>query len=298
MEAALTELLQLHYFLELAKTEHVTKTAEKLHVSQPSLSITVKKLEEELKTPLFERKGRNIRLSKYGKAFASYVEEALFSIERGKRALADMKKEGENTVRLGVLSPYVWSDLFAAFKEKEPDIMVSRYSMEGGEYVDALLRGEIDAYLGAMNDTRRPRLSYTLLYTDAMVLEVSRDNPLSRRKRVDLRECGEEKFINLARDTDLQRFASSLCFEAGIDPTPVMEVNYTLRDRMVSLGYGVSLTTLTSAKKCEYPNVVYLELSYPKKRRVLGLVKPEGGREKEALGRFEEFAKEYYEKRR
>lgn len=58
------ELLQLRYFCELAKTEHLTKTANKLHISPPSLSVTISRLETELGVALFDRPGKMIRLNK------------------------------------------------------------------------------------------------------------------------------------------------------------------------------------------------------------------------------------------
>ena len=88
------ELLQLQYFLLLANQQHVTRTAELLHISQPALSLTIKKLEAELGVPLFIRRGRNIVLSPYGEAFKQHVEDAFFSLENGKRALARMQKAG------------------------------------------------------------------------------------------------------------------------------------------------------------------------------------------------------------
>ena len=75
------DLLQLRYFLKLAEHQHVTKTANILHISQPALSSTIKKLENELGAPLFERNGRNIVLSAYGEIFRTYVEEVFLSLE-------------------------------------------------------------------------------------------------------------------------------------------------------------------------------------------------------------------------
>ena len=59
-------LSQLHYFQIVAEEEHISRAAEKLHISQPSLSTTIRRLESELDTPLFDRRGRNIYLNKAG----------------------------------------------------------------------------------------------------------------------------------------------------------------------------------------------------------------------------------------
>ncbi len=289
------ELLQLRYFLELAKTEHMTLTAANLHISQPALSSTIKKLEEELGVPLFERKGRNIRLSRYGQAYREYVQEAFFSLETGGKALARMRNATDNTFRLGILSPYVWSDLFEAFHREYPEVIINRYSMEGSEYINALLSGRIDLYIGGINNAYHKKLTYETLYTDAMVLLVSNENPLSRYREVDLRTCENENFLNLDRDTNLQQFISTFYQAAGFTPRVVMEVDYTLRDEMVDHNYGVSITTERSARKTPAENVTYLPITYPPFRRRLGLVWSSAALFTPAMEKFRQFALEYYQ---
>lgn len=63
------ELLQLEYFLTVAKLEHMTKAAQELRIAQPALSKTIARLEQDLGVPLFDRQGRKIRLNPYGQAF-------------------------------------------------------------------------------------------------------------------------------------------------------------------------------------------------------------------------------------
>lgn len=288
------ELLQLRYFLELAKTEHMTLTAANLRISQPALSSTIKKLEQELGVPLFERRGRNIRLSRYGRIYREYVQDVFFNLETGKKAVQRIKNATDNTFRLGVLSPYVWSEFFDAFTKANPQVIINRYSMEGSEYIDALLSGKIDLYIGGINDTHPRKLSYETLYTDAMVLLVNKKNPLSRYREVDLRTCENESFINLGRDTSLQQFISTIYNAAGFNPRVVMEVDYTLRDEMVAQNYGVSITTETSARKSPFDNVSYLSITFPPFRRKLGLVWSKNALFSNSMEIFRRFAVDYY----
>ena len=81
-------LKQLEYFYVLAKMEHCTKAAEKLYITQPSLSHAISELEKELKAPLFEKKGRNIYLNEYGRSFLPHVEKALNELEIGKKNIS------------------------------------------------------------------------------------------------------------------------------------------------------------------------------------------------------------------
>ena len=83
-------LKQLYYFKMLAKTEHMTQAAEQLSITQPSLSHSMTELEKELGTFLFEKNGRNIRLTKYGHFFLSYVERSLNELEHGEKALIEI----------------------------------------------------------------------------------------------------------------------------------------------------------------------------------------------------------------
>ena len=169
--------------------------------------------------------------------------------------------------------------------------------MEGSQYVDALLSAKVDMYLGGINDAPHRKLSYLTLYTDAMVVQVNNKNPLSQFTEIDLRKCENEDFINLDRDTNLQQFISTIYRTAGFTPHVVMEVDYTLRDAMVAQNYGVSITTLTSAKMNTSKDVSYLNITYPPLHRKLGLVWNSNALFSPAMDTFREFALAYYQGR-
>jgi LysR family cyn operon transcriptional activator len=84
------ELRQLRYFVDIAKTEHLTTSARNLYVTQSTLSHGLRQLEEELGMPLFERIGRGLKLSQAGVVFRNYAERALHEVEAGRMALADL----------------------------------------------------------------------------------------------------------------------------------------------------------------------------------------------------------------
>ncbi|MEE0473273.1 MAG: LysR family transcriptional regulator [Holdemanella biformis] len=78
-------LNHLYYFKILAETEHYTQAANMLNITQPSLSHAISQLEDELNCYLFEKQGRNIRLTRYGKIFYEYVKKGLSEIELGQK---------------------------------------------------------------------------------------------------------------------------------------------------------------------------------------------------------------------
>ncbi|MDR4935451.1 LysR family transcriptional regulator [Rossellomorea marisflavi] len=75
---------QINYFRTVATIQHITKAAKELAISQPALSRSIAKLEDELGVPLFDRKGRRIYLNRYGKMFLRRVEESIMQIEKGR----------------------------------------------------------------------------------------------------------------------------------------------------------------------------------------------------------------------
>lgn len=107
------ELNQLHYFVAVAKTENITKAAQELFITQPALSRVILRLETELGSPLFDRKGGRLTLNEHGKIFLSYVKPALDSINEGVHAVIDELGSREITIH-----NYLVTDLFKPIVEK------------------------------------------------------------------------------------------------------------------------------------------------------------------------------------
>lgn len=97
------ELLQLQYFQELARSGHLSKTAEKLHIAQPSLSQTLKRLENELGTQLFDRVGKHIELNSSGRLFLKYVDDVFNALNNATLELDALKSKEYKTVDLHFL---------------------------------------------------------------------------------------------------------------------------------------------------------------------------------------------------
>ncbi|RIN10483.1 LysR family transcriptional regulator, partial [Staphylococcus xylosus] len=88
----------MKYFQNVANTEHLTKSSEKLHVAQPALSKIIKNLEEELGAELFDRIGRNIKLNTYGKIFLKHVDQLFYEIEVGVQKIEDLKEKNRGSI--------------------------------------------------------------------------------------------------------------------------------------------------------------------------------------------------------
>ena len=99
-------LNQLNYFRVLAKTQHYGKASEILHISQPSLSKAISLLEEELHVTLFEKDGRNIKITYAGEIYLEYVKKSLDSITAGNEVLSNFSNH-QKTLSIGVITPFL-----------------------------------------------------------------------------------------------------------------------------------------------------------------------------------------------
>lgn len=91
---------QINYFQTVANVQHITKAAKLLSISQPALSRSIARLEDELGVQLFDRKGRNIYLNRYGKMFLHRVEQSIKQIELGKQEIRDEIHPDNGTISL------------------------------------------------------------------------------------------------------------------------------------------------------------------------------------------------------
>ena len=115
-------LSQLQYFKVLAQEEHYTRAAQMLSITQPSLSHAISQLEQELGTRLFEKKGRNVVLTRYGKMFLPYVEESLKVLNEGVQRIQEVNGSRHGIIHLAYI-----------------------YTM-GSEFAPKLVRKFLDAY--------------------------------------------------------------------------------------------------------------------------------------------------------
>lgn len=286
-------LLQLEYFRALAYEQHVLRTAEKLHISQPALSMTIKKLEASLGVPLFNRIGRSIELNQYGKLYLEYVEQVFTALDNGSLAIQQAAKIESQKLRMGLLNPYMWQDLIDSFSNKHRDISISQISIEVTDVNKYIMQGEVDFYIGAL-DFPHDTISSNILYQDNMILMVNKNHPLADRKHIDLSDARNEKFIMLPSNTSLQRFNNLLCELAGFIPQIALDCDYSLREDMVRHGYGVSLTTKRSSLISHTPDIVSLDIDSPNVKRTIYLVWKKRRIMTAPMKSFYNFAVDYY----
>ncbi|WP_339191572.1 LysR family transcriptional regulator [Paenibacillus sp. FSL R5-0490] len=216
------ELLQLKYFLTVARCEHVTEAAGKLHVTQSSLSKTIQRLEDDLGVPLFDRIGRKLRLNDFGRTFLQRTEKALFELEQGKREIADLSNPDQGTLQLAVTTASTLPGILREFRKNKPDIQF-HVQMVSLENMSRLLhRGEVDFCLSSP-PIEGDDIECQILYDDPIVVAVPMGHRYADRSSIQLTDLKDEWFVGVKQGYGVRDMVDSVCQSAGFLPKYVYE---------------------------------------------------------------------------
>ncbi|WP_160035353.1 LysR family transcriptional regulator [Paenibacillus sp. An7] len=265
------ELLQLRYFQVTAKLEHMTKAAEQLQVSQPALSATIGRLEEDLGMPLFIRKGRNIYLNEFGNAFLKRVNRIFQELEDGEREMKALADLLDQSISVAIALPHILPILIVEFLKEHPNTKISQYVAPFTGKKQQLENGEVDFCI-SMSPIYGENIEWLTLLEEEIYLSVPPNHHLSTRSSIDLREAANESFINRTSGYEFRRLTEQFCREAGFEPyTPIELEEAGVILRLVEMGLGVSFTPQLSLLRQSLPNTVQLPITNPVCKRTIGI---------------------------
>lgn len=235
------DLLQLKYFQAVARLEHMTRAAGKLHIAQPSLSKSIARLEDELGVPLFDRTSRQIKLNPYGKAFLQNVDKIFIQLDDGKRQLQDMKGDYDQTIRLTFNNMYPFASLIREYLDLYPDTKFHQTIGSFRQTRQQLQDGEIDLCITSTPLTGEG-IKCIPLFSEEIFLVVPQGHKFAKRKSISLIEAANEPFISLKEDFGIRDLTEKLCLRAGFIPNIIFESQIAINiPDMVSANLGIAL---------------------------------------------------------
>lgn len=221
------ELRHLRYFLALAGSLNFTRAAERVHVTQSTLSHQIRQLEAEIGQRLFDRSGKRVVLTEAGELFQVYaaralheVDQGLGEIKRGTQALTGRVRIGAtHTFNLGFIPECV-----ARFMAQHPTVGVVVEELPADAIADRLRAGELDFGVAYRPDPRGD-LEFEPLFNEELMLVVGKLHPLATRKRVRLIELHHEMLALLPASFSTRRLLDECFRAAGAEPKVVIEMN-------------------------------------------------------------------------
>jgi len=252
------ELLQLQYFLAVARLEHVTEAARSLHVTQSSLSKTIQRLEESLGVPLFDRIGRKLRLNEFGNRFLRRAERALFELEQGRQELSDLSSPEQGTLELAVTTASTLPNILREFRKKQPHIQFHVQMLTTQEMVTLLQRGEVDFCLSSP-PIEGDDISCQIVYRDPILVAVPRGHRLADRSSITLAELRDEWFVGVKKGYGTRDLVDALCKSVGFIPKYVYEGDEPARlITLVEAEIGIAFIPSTARSSGEH--IKYLQI--------------------------------------
>lgn len=193
-------LQQLEYFKKIAETENFTTAAVAVSVTQPALSKAISKLETELNVPLFERNGRNVKLTTFGKAFLKHANLALMEIEKGIDELQDMLNPNKGIISISstyCIGTYFMPFIISDFLNCCPNTKFQFNHQSTPEILKDLKYGKIDlGFYDNVDDIHKLNEVKSIpVKKEEYVLIVSKNHPLSKETVVSLKDLKDESFI-------------------------------------------------------------------------------------------------------
>jgi LysR family hydrogen peroxide-inducible transcriptional activator len=271
------EMHQLRYVVAVARTGNFSRAAEQCHVSQPSLSQQILKLEDELGERLFDRMKRVAKLTPHGEAFLRRAMQILHEVDAAKREAAEAKDSVRGVLTIGVLptiAPYLLPEIMSRFTEKNPGVEIVVQEDTTARLLKYSLAYEIDLAL-VSQPIKEERLAVRYLFSEELLLALPGRHPLTRRSSINLRDIAGEKLIVMKEGHCLGDQVLDFCERPDWQPQiSFRSAQLETIQALVSAGLGLSLIPAMAARKDSKKLPEYRSFHSPKPQRDIVVVWP------------------------
>ena len=240
------ELRHLEHFVALAEENSFTRAAARLHLVQSALSVSIRNLEKDLGSALFERTTHRVELSQAGEALLPEARRVLRAADAARDVVAAVRGVVRGRLRVGIMQSLALIDaaaLFAAFHRDHPEVTIEpRPSGAGGSLAlaDQVRRGELDLAFAWHPEDSAPGLRVVHLASEPLVLVAAASSELPRRE-LTLRELAGERFVEVPAGWGTRAIPDRAFLAAGIEREIAVEVADTSTClEFVRAGFGVT----------------------------------------------------------
>src|SRR5215813_9196541 len=190
------DLAQLEVFVAVAQEGRFSRAAEKLHRTQSAISQSIRKLEDEIGEPLFDRSSREGLLTDAGQVLKEHAERLLNLREGAQQALLELRElqQGKLAIAANEFTALYLLPVLAQFRRLHPMIKITVQRSLGSHIPDDLLRHTVE--MGVLTyDPQDPRLRSIIVYQDELTFVVPPSHPLASGKQISIRQLGAEVFV-------------------------------------------------------------------------------------------------------
>lgn len=262
------DLREQEYVVALAKHQSITRAAEELYITQPTLSIFLNRLEERMGVPLFDRVGKRLVPTCAGELYVRSAREMLAIQNEFRGELSDMIKGYAGQLRLGLhlrRSRYLLPKVLTEFESSHPQVEVTVTETSSRDMEQQLLDGDLDLIL-TNRFFQRDKLETLPIYNDHLVMALPADHPVCSQSRelsghsypwLDLKLLADERFILQTPEQSVRIFTDAAFSYAGISPRRSFIIeNMETAVQMAAEGYGAAFNYESYVKYFHYEKPV------------------------------------------
>jgi DNA-binding transcriptional LysR family regulator len=278
-------LPQIEAFLEVARRQNLSRAAEALFVSQPTLTARLQNLEAALGEQLFIRTRRGMRLTEAGEAFLPFAEHAVRALADGRERLGELRSGMAGRLVLGApptVTTYALPAPLARFSAAHPSVRLAVKTGTSEEILEMVLHDQVQ--LGIMRAVAHQEIESVPLYTDMLVLIAAPGHRLAGgngRHQARLGDLAGEVLVLFGRSSSHLDFTTAMFRQAGVLLGSVIELdNIEAAKKMVERGLGVSLVpSSTVATELAAGTLTAIELvdASPARREIVAVRRRDAG---------------------
>lgn len=258
------DIRELRYFEQVAKDKSFTRAANNLFLSQPALSRTIQKLEQELGVELLTKCGGTIKLTDCGAALLEHARPVINQFDQLTNLVSDVKNLKSGVVRIGVsaiLGSLYISKIIIDFGLRYPDMELKVYERPTNEVCEKLQRGDVDIGL-CLRSASAEMFQCHELIRDELVVLCHRSNPIAQLERVHFEQLHKEDFNIFHSGAQTNKDIFRRCQEAGFTPRITLSCygsHYSIK--MTNAGKGICILPRPYALQYESPNLAVVPLA-------------------------------------
>lgn len=218
---------QMHYLVALAREKHFGRAAEACHVTQPTLSAGIRKLEQELGVPIVVRGHRFLGFTAEGERVLGWARQIAADYESLRQEKAETGGQITGTLRVGAIPAATAAApaLLAPFRDRHPEVKVQMLTLSSAAIQRGLDEMELDAGITYLENEPLNRVRRVPLYREHYVFITRPDEPLARRRTLRWAEAAAQPLCLLTPDMQNRRIIDHVMAEAGIASQPAIETN-------------------------------------------------------------------------
>ncbi|GAA0398443.1 LysR family transcriptional regulator [Paenibacillus motobuensis] len=262
----------LEYFLAVSEELHFTRAAEKLGISQPTLSHQIRLLEHELGAPLFYRSGKKTILTQAGQILLGHAHRVINEIKLARQEINELSGLQRGKLRIGCSGNHLLTDALVAFHRLYPGIELTVTELATEETRDGLLHNQLDVgvvFLPLFDE----QLAYRPLYDEELVLAISSSHEYATCSNIKIQQLANLPLVLFPQKFLVRQMIDSACAELEIQLNPVMELS-TLESQlhMAEQNVGGTILPKSYGKTVVSDKVAIIPLADPAPRKKVGLV--------------------------